>query len=73
MQLYRYTHPFSFMFFSHIDYYRILGRIPQAMQHIPVGQSFQLPQCAYVERLFRVNIRAGFSEEVIYEQRPEDV
>ena len=47
IQLYKYTHPFSFRFFSHIDYHRILGRILCAIQQIPVGQSFNKPQCAH--------------------------
>ena len=37
----------SLWFFSHIDYHRILGRVPCAIQQVPVGQSFHIPQCAY--------------------------
>ena len=32
--------------FSHIDDHRILGRVPCALQQVPVGQSFHRPQCA---------------------------
>ena len=38
IQLYVYTHPFSFRCFSHIGYYRILGRVLCAMQQVPIGQ-----------------------------------
>ena len=38
---------FFFKFFSHIDYQRILGRVPCALQQVPVGQSFHIPQRAY--------------------------
>ena len=47
IQLYMYTHPFSFRFFSHIDDHRIFGRVPCAIQQVPTGQSFHIPQCAY--------------------------
>ena len=43
-----YTHPLSLRFFPHIDYHRILGRIPCAIQHVPVGQSCHMSQCSYV-------------------------
>ena len=41
-----YTHLFSFRFFSHIDYHRILGSVLCALQQVPGGQSFHIPQCA---------------------------
>ena len=41
-----YAHPFSFRFFRYIDYPRILGRVPCAIQQVPVSQSFRTPQCA---------------------------
>ena len=47
VQLYIHTHPIHFRFFSHMDYYRILGRVLCAIQQVPVGQSFHIPQCAY--------------------------
>ena len=47
IQLYVYTHPLSFRFFSRIGHHRSSGRVPWAIQHIPVGQSFHIPQCAY--------------------------
>ena len=34
-------------FFAHIDHDRILCRILCAIQQVPVGQSFHIPQCAY--------------------------
>ena len=37
----------SFIFFSHLDYHRILGRVLCAIQQILVGQSFHVPQHAY--------------------------
>ena len=37
---------FFFRFFSHIDYHRIFGRVPSAIQQVPIGQSFHIPQCA---------------------------
>ena len=43
-----YTHPFSFGFFSHIDYHRILSRVLCAIQQVPIGQSLHIPQWAYV-------------------------
>ena len=46
IQLYMYTHPCSFRFFSLIDYHRIWGRVLCAVQKVPVGQSFHRPQCA---------------------------
>ena len=36
IQVYTYTHPFSFRFFSHIDYHRIQGRVLCALQQVPV-------------------------------------
>ena len=42
-----YRYPFSFRFFSLIDYHRILGRVLCAIQHVLIGQSFHIPQCAY--------------------------
>ena len=40
IQWYIYTHPCFFRFFSHIDYHRILNRVPYALQQVPIGQSF---------------------------------
>ena len=40
------THPFSFSFFSHKDYHKILGGLPHALQQVPVGQSFHILHCA---------------------------
>ena len=47
IQLYVYTHPFFFRFFSYMDHHRILGRVPCALQQVPVGRSFHIPQCTY--------------------------
>ena len=43
-EIYIYTHPLFFRFFSHIDYHRILDRVPCAIQQVPIGQSFHIPQ-----------------------------
>ena len=45
IQLHIYTHPFRF--FSHIDYHRIVGRVPCAIQQVPPSQSSSIPECAY--------------------------
>ena len=37
-----YIHPFSFKFFSHIDYNRILDRVLCATQQVPVGRLFHM-------------------------------
>ena len=37
----------SLRFFPHIDYHRTLGRVLCAVQQVPNGQSFHIPQCAY--------------------------
>ena len=39
-------HPFFFRF-SHIDYHRILDRVPCAIQQVPIGKSFHIPQYVY--------------------------
>ena len=36
IQLYVYVHPFFLRFFSHIDYHRILGRVPCAIEQVPI-------------------------------------
>ena len=45
--LYRYTHPFFFRFFFQVDDHRTLGRVLCAIQQVPIGQSFHIPQCAH--------------------------
>ena len=47
IQLYMYTHPFSFRSLSYMYYHRILGRVLSAIQQVPFGQTFHIPQCAY--------------------------
>ena len=42
IQSYIYIYTFSFRFFSHIDYYRILGRVLYAIHYVFVGQSLYL-------------------------------
>ena len=37
IQFYMYTHSFSFRFISHIDYHRILGKVPYVIQQVSVG------------------------------------
>ena len=41
------THPFSFRFFFHRDDHGILGRVPSALEQVPIGQSSHIPQCAH--------------------------
>ena len=42
------THIHSFFrFFSHIDHHRLLGRVPCAIQQVPFGLSFRIPQYAH--------------------------
>ena len=48
IQSYMYTFPSPFRFFSHTDYHTILGSVLCAIQQVPNGQSFHIPQCAYV-------------------------
>ena len=38
IQLYIYTHPFFFRVLSHIDYHRILSRVPWAVQEVLYGR-----------------------------------
>ena len=55
-----YTHPFSFQFFSHLDYHRILGRVPCAIilyaivcirqSQTPSPPLFWLPHSIYSAR-----------------------
>ena len=47
IQLYMYTHLFSFRFSSHVDDHSVLGRVPYAIQQVPIDQSFHIPQCAH--------------------------
>ena len=61
IQLYRYTHPLSFRFFSHIDYLKILGTVPCVIQQVPTGQSFHIPQYAYETCSFLLRDWAGSS------------
>ena len=41
IQLYIYVYPFSFRFFSHIAYYRVLSRVPCGIQQVLVGYLFK--------------------------------
>ena len=40
IQLYMYVYTFFFRFSSHIGYYRILSRIPYAIQEVLIGDLF---------------------------------
>ena len=42
IQLYVYIQPFFFRLFSHIGYYRILSRVPCAVQQVLVGYLFYI-------------------------------
>ena len=48
IQLYMYTHLFFFGFFYCVNFCRTLDGVPCVIQQVPVGQSFHIPQCAYV-------------------------
>ena len=52
IQLYIYTHPFFSRLFSHVDYCKILGRVPCAVQQVPIGQLFHRPQCLYANAYY---------------------
>ena len=47
IQLYVGPRPFFFRFFSHIDHHKLLGIDPCAIQQVPAGQAFHIPQCAH--------------------------
>ena len=36
-----------FKFFSHIGYQRTWGRVPRAIEQVPVDHPFRIQQCAY--------------------------
>ena len=48
IQLYTYIYLFFFRFFSPISYYRILSRVPCAIQQVLVVYRFHVQQCVYV-------------------------
>ena len=48
IQLYMYTYPFFFRFFSHLGYYRILSRVLCVIQQVLVDYLFYIQQCVYV-------------------------
>ena len=65
IQLYMYTH---FRFFSHIDYPRKVGRVLCAVQQVPIGQLFHIPQCAYANPKPSVHpyVNSGYSRPCGY-------
>ena len=48
IQSYIHIYPFFFRFFSHIGYYRILSRVPCALQQVLVDYLFYTQQCVHV-------------------------
>ena len=48
IKFYIYVYPFFFRFFSHINYYRILSRVPWAIQQVFVDYLFYIQQCVSV-------------------------
>ena len=57
VQVIMYTYPFFCRLFSHMDFHRILGRVPCVVQHVPVDQLFNIPQCAYANPKLPVLLR----------------
>lgn len=49
------THPFFLRFFPHIEDHTILGRVPCAVQQVPIGSSFRRPQCDVASSFKRIN------------------
>ena len=47
-QLYIYLSLLFFRFFSHIGHYRVLRRVPYAIQQVLISYLFYIQQCAYV-------------------------
>ena len=50
-QLYIYMYPLFFRFYSHIGHYRVLSRVPSAIQQILISYLFYIQQCVYVNPL----------------------
>ena len=48
VRFYIYMYLFFFKFFSHLGYYRILSRVPCAIQQVLVGYLFEIQQCVHV-------------------------
>ena len=47
-QLYIYIYPLCFRFFSHIGHYRVLSRVPCAIQQVLISYLFYIQQCVCV-------------------------
>ena len=47
-QLNIYIYPLFFRFFSHIGHYRVLSRVPCAIQQVLISYLFYIQQCVYV-------------------------
>ena len=43
-------YPLFFRFFCHIDHYRVLSRVPCAIQWVLISYLFYIQQCVYVSR-----------------------
>ena len=46
--LYIHIYPLFFRFYSHIGHYRVLSRVPCAVQQILISYLFYIQQCVYV-------------------------
>ena len=54
IQLYIYIQPLFFRFFSHIGYYRILSRVPCAIQEVLADYLFYRQQCVSVNSVLLI-------------------
>ena len=50
--LYIHIYPLFFRFYSHIGHYRVLSRVPCAVQQVLISHLFDIWQCVYVNPLF---------------------
>ena len=68
-QLYKYTYPHIFRFFSHIGYYRVLSRVPYAIQQVFISHFFYIWYSVYVNLNLPIYISplpAGIHKFVFY-------
>ena len=68
-QLYIYIYPFFFRYFSHIGYYRILSRVPCAIQQVLVDYLFYIQQCVYVNILLSMVIDKLYRSTGIFSEQ----
>ena len=58
---YRCTYPFFFRFFSHVDYYGILSRVPCAIYSGSLMLYFYIQQCVYVNPKLLIDLSSCLS------------